>query len=64
MSDISLNISNVEKTLEQLFNMAVRWGAVLLFDEADIFLARRTSGGGEDLTRNAIVGGKLLQVPF
>lgn len=58
MSDISLTIEKVEKVLDRFSTMAERWGAVLLFDEADILLSHRTSSPFiEGLTRNSIVGG-------
>jgi hypothetical protein len=37
------------------FRLAQAWGCVLLLDEADVFLAQRTSS---DLERNAVVSGK------
>lgn len=37
------------------FDMAHKWGCVLLLDEADVFLAKREKGG--DLERNGIVSG-------
>jgi SpoVK/Ycf46/Vps4 family AAA+-type ATPase len=59
MSDISLDVTKVEKILDKLFHMAESWGAILLFDEADILMAHRTSSVlAEELTRNSIVGGR------
>ncbi|MCJ1268209.1 hypothetical protein MMC22_008095 [Lobaria immixta] len=50
--DIGVSPPEVEKKLEEIFEYAVRWKAVLLLDEADVFLQERNY---QDLTRNAIV---------
>jgi hypothetical protein len=42
----------LEKVLICALNRADRWGAILLIDEADVFLMKRT----DDLTRNAVCG--------
>lgn len=52
MGELGTNLANVEAALQRIFARAARWNAVLLFDEADIFLARRDN----DLERSAIVG--------
>lgn len=59
-SDIGLAPADVEHNLESLFELAARWHAVLLFDEADVFLESRSSHTS-DLTRNALVS-VLLRV--
>lgn len=41
----------VEVNLHKNFNLAQRWGCVLLLDEADVFLAKRNK---TDLRRNAV----------
>ncbi|KAJ6031605.1 hypothetical protein N7540_002337 [Penicillium herquei] len=50
--DIGDNAEFVEKNLERNFQLAHKWGCVLLLDEADVFLKRRND---TDLARNAIV---------
>jgi len=50
----------VERNLEALFELAANWRAVLLFDEADVFLESRGSHRS-DLNRNALVS-VLLRV--
>ncbi|OQE91922.1 hypothetical protein PENNAL_c0008G04685 [Penicillium nalgiovense] len=50
--DIGDNAEFVEKNLERNFQLAHKWGCVLLLDEADVFLKRRND---TDLPRNAIV---------
>lgn len=52
MGELGTNLTNVEDNLTRIFARATRWNAVLLFDEAEIFLSKR----GDDLDRNAIVG--------
>jgi hypothetical protein len=56
VGDIGLVITKVEKKLDEYFDMATRWGAVLLFDEADILLEQRTDQAA--IERNSIVSGQ------
>ncbi len=49
----------VEKSLQETFALAGRWGCILLLDEADVFLSARTP---TDLLRNSIVSGKYLVI--
>lgn len=53
LSTVSLGITpdSVAKSLKNVFERAKRWNAVLLLDEADVFVTQR----GADLTRDAIV---------
>lgn len=53
MSEIGTSLKDVELNLQRIFARAKKWNAVLLFDEADIFLSERASS---DLERSAIVG--------
>ena len=55
--DIGATAEVVEIRLNDYFDMAHKWGCVLLLDEADVFLARREKGG--DLQRNGIVSGMI-----
>lgn len=52
MGELGTNLETVEANLQNIFDRARRWNAVLLFDEADVFLNER----GEDLDKSAIVG--------
>lgn len=52
MGEIGTNLAQVEAALQTIFERAARWNAVLLFDEADIFLTKRN----DNLERSAIVG--------
>lgn len=53
MGELGTDLKDVEKSLQLIFARAARWNAVLLFDEADVFLSKRDDSS---LERNAIVG--------
>ncbi|KAF3009698.1 hypothetical protein E8E13_008665 [Curvularia kusanoi] len=54
--DLGLTADKVGESLQRNFDLASRWGCVLLLDEADVFLASRTSAESSgDLNRNALV---------
>jgi hypothetical protein len=53
-SDIGTEPTYIETRLAWNFMRAKSWGAVILIDEADVFMERRTSS---DLTRNSLVAG-------
>ena len=50
--DIGSENSRVEKHLSTVFRMVVKWNAVVLLDEADVFMEQRSSS---DLERNRLV---------
>ncbi len=50
-SQLGVDPDTIEAELDLVFNRANRWNAVILLDEADIYIARR----GDDINRNAIV---------
>jgi SpoVK/Ycf46/Vps4 family AAA+-type ATPase len=54
VADIGTSETKVEVELLRWFSLAEAWRAVLLVDEADIFLERRQS---RDLARNGLVSG-------
>ncbi|KAL9629701.1 MAG: hypothetical protein Q9204_005126 [Flavoplaca sp. TL-2023a] len=56
-SDVGLDPKVAEESLKRIFDLAERWGAVLLIDEADVFLDSRGSKGEADLSKNALVSG-------
>ncbi|KAK7994263.1 P-loop containing nucleoside triphosphate hydrolase protein [Apiospora marii] len=60
-SDIGTNATDVEYNLSKHFKNAKNWGAVLLIDEADVFMERRTT---DDLTRNSLVAGFLRALEY
>ena len=49
---LGLNVSGLETALKDILTRAQRWGAVLLIDEADVYIKRRD----DDITMNAVVG--------
>ena len=55
--DIGTNPERLEDKLEEIFDYAVTWGAILLLDEADVFLQDRDY---ENLQRNALVSSKSI----
>jgi len=60
VGELGTDLNHIEDNLNRIFIRAGRWNAILLFDEADIFLHRR----GEDLERNAIVGVFLRMLDY
>lgn len=52
--DIGITAKEVEENLEAYFELARKWGCVLLLDEADVFLGERTKG---DIVQNSLVSG-------
>ncbi|OTA99037.1 hypothetical protein M426DRAFT_325499 [Hypoxylon sp. CI-4A] len=50
--DLGTDPETLEMKLARIFDLAVRWDAILLLDEADVFLQDRDY---ENLTRNALV---------
>jgi SpoVK/Ycf46/Vps4 family AAA+-type ATPase len=55
-SDIGTDPEEVEEALSKKFRTAAKWGAVLLIDEADVFMEKREPS---DLQRNSLVAGKV-----
>jgi hypothetical protein len=55
--DLGTTAAEVEKSLNDIFDLAANWNCVLLLDEADVFLAQRTRG---DIERNAVVSGRCF----
>lgn len=51
-AQLGLNAGAVEDSLRLVFARAARWGAILLLDEADVYVRERQN----DLEQNAIVG--------
>ncbi|KAK1774208.1 hypothetical protein QBC45DRAFT_425681 [Copromyces sp. CBS 386.78] len=50
--ELGTQVREVEDRLEKIFDMAKRWNAVTLLDEADVLLCKRSSA---EMDRNAIV---------
>ncbi len=49
---LGLDVGQMEKALKDALTRAQRWGAVMLIDEADVYIKRRQ----DNLTMNAVVG--------
>ncbi|KAI9689742.1 MAG: hypothetical protein M1822_009624 [Bathelium mastoideum] len=52
-AEIGLNPTQAERRLERLYSLATKWEAVLLLDDADVYLEAR--GATSDADRNALV---------
>ncbi|KAL8720213.1 MAG: hypothetical protein Q9181_007947 [Wetmoreana brouardii] len=63
-SDIGLDPQVAEITLRRMFELAERWGAVLLIDEADVFIDSRGTKGEADLSKNALVSVMLRVLEY
>ncbi|POS73064.1 hypothetical protein DHEL01_v208543 [Diaporthe helianthi] len=50
--DIGFSPEDIENRLQENFDLAHKWGCVLLLDEADVFLTKRNK---EDIKRNGLV---------
>ncbi|KAI1328142.1 hypothetical protein F5Y16DRAFT_398785 [Xylariaceae sp. FL0255] len=59
--DIGETAVEVEKNLQYNFQLAHKWGCVLLLDEADVFLAKRNK---TDLRRNAVTSVFLRSLEY
>ena len=53
ISELGTRVESIEQSLSLIFKRVEKWNAIILFDEVDIFLAKRTKN---DLNRAAIVG--------
>jgi len=53
VGELGVTPKEVEETLQEVLEMVTAWNAVLLLDEADIFLEARSK---DDIVRNAMVG--------
>ena len=54
--DIGTEPQIVERELNKFFRLGEQWGAILLLDEADVYLESRNNS---DLTRNSLVSGNF-----
>ena len=57
--DLGTHASALEQALVEIFDLASAWKAVVLIDEADVFLEKRDT---HDLERNAMVAVFLRQL--
>lgn len=56
--ELSVNVTKVEEELKKIFALGKRWNAIVLLDEADVVMSKRSS---KDLERNAIIAGESYQ---
>ena len=54
MGDLGLTPQDLEANLEHVLELCSAWNALVLLDEADVFLEKRGSAGN-DMVRNAMV---------
>jgi hypothetical protein len=54
--DLGIDAAALEKSLSESFEMAAKWNAIILLDEADVYLEERRSN---ELQRNSLVAGIL-----
>ncbi|KAF7304528.1 AAA domain-containing protein [Mycena chlorophos] len=59
--DLGTRAADLDLALERVFNVATAWKAIVLIDEADVFLERRSL---HDLERNAMVAVFLRHVEY
>lgn len=52
--ELGTSSHDVEKGLTKILDLAYHWNAILLLDEADVFLEQRSS---DNLQRNQLVSG-------
>lgn len=52
--ELSTDVQQVERRLKKIFHTTKKWNAVVLFDEADVLMAKRKEN---ELERNTIVAG-------
>lgn len=57
--DLGVDANTVEERLEEYFRLTSQSGYVLLLDEADVFLARRSE---DQLRQNALVSNKEIMI--
>jgi DNA polymerase III delta prime subunit len=58
--DLGVDAAAVERTLLDALDLAAAWNAIVLIDEADVFLEQRSN---HDLQRNGLVSGRILVSP-
>lgn len=59
-ADLGHEPDSLEKKLLKYFQRATEWDAIVLLDEADVYLEQRSA---TDLQRNSIVSGKISYMP-
>ena len=57
---LGITVTEIDRGLSTLLEYAAAWKAIVLIDEADVFLEARTSGGSNRLLQNAVVAGMYI----
>lgn len=60
-SDIGVSPEQIESNLTKYFDLAEVWGAIVLIDEADLYMEERAP---QDMTRNHLVAGFLRALEY
>jgi hypothetical protein len=60
IGELSTDAAKLEVQLSRIFNIVSHWNAILLLDEADVFLEQRSS----DLIRNSLVSVFLRKLEY
>ncbi|KAF2121635.1 P-loop containing nucleoside triphosphate hydrolase protein [Lophiotrema nucula] len=60
-SELGISARSVEQCLDEALKLCAHWGAVLLIDEADVFMEARTA---DNLQRNELVSVFLRQLEY
>lgn len=56
--ELGTEVSDIDRNLTKYLQYATIWGAIVLIDEADVFLEERMSGASADrLEQNSLVAG-------
>jgi AAA+ superfamily predicted ATPase len=59
--DLGINAANLGANIKRVFEMATDWNAVILLDEADVFMAERNPN---DIARNELVSIFLRELEY
>jgi hypothetical protein len=59
-SQLGISVKDIEENLKTVLQRSERWGAILLIDEADVYIHMR----GDDIVQNAIVGVMLRVLEY
>lgn len=62
MGELGSDAAELEERLQRVFRICARWNALVLLDEADVFLEKRTSSGS--IVRNAMVSVMLRLIEY
>ncbi|KAM6497590.1 P-loop containing nucleoside triphosphate hydrolase protein [Amanita muscaria] len=59
--DLGTKPEDIERNLQRILNLATAWEAIVLIDDADVFLEKRTY---HDLSKNAVVAVFLRRIEY